>query len=81
MTPLQVLNAAEGEVVSLSSVAQECVFLGKLCIKMVFHRHCPTIIYETEKRPSLSLKRPVSGSAQSTLLSAGNLSLNAKAPK
>jgi hypothetical protein len=45
-TPLQVLNAAEAEVVSLSSAAQECLFLRKLCIEMGFHQHRPTIIYE-----------------------------------
>jgi hypothetical protein len=45
-TPLQVLNAAEAEIVSLSSAAQECLFLRKLCIEMGFHRHRPTIIYE-----------------------------------
>jgi hypothetical protein len=36
-TPLQVLNAAEAEIVSLSSAAQECLFLHKLCIEMGFH--------------------------------------------
>jgi hypothetical protein len=45
-TPLQVLNAAEAEIVSLSSAAQECLFLRKLCIEMGFHQHRPTIIYE-----------------------------------
>jgi len=45
-TPLQVLNAAEAEIVSLSSAAQECLFLRKLCIKMGFHQHRPTILYE-----------------------------------
>jgi hypothetical protein len=41
-----VLNTAEAEIVSLSSAAQECLFLRKLCIEMGFHQHCPTIIYE-----------------------------------
>ena len=45
-SPLQVLNAAEAEIVSLSSAAQEGVFLRKLCIKMGFPQHSPTIIYE-----------------------------------
>ena len=45
-TPLQVLNAAEAEIVSLSSATQECRFLRKLCIEMGFHQHRPTIIYE-----------------------------------
>jgi hypothetical protein len=45
-TPLQVLNTAEAEIVSLSSAAQECLFLRKLCIEMGFHQHRPTIIYE-----------------------------------
>ena len=45
-TPLQVLNAAEAEIVSLSAAAQECVFLRKLCIEMGFHQHSPTILYE-----------------------------------
>ena len=40
-----VLNAAEAEI-SLSSAAQECLFLRKLCIEMGFHQHRPTIIYE-----------------------------------
>ena len=40
------LNAAEAEIVSLSSAAQECLFLRKLCIEMGFHQHRPTIIYE-----------------------------------
>ena len=40
------LNAAEAEIVSLSSAAQECLFLRKLCIEMGFHLHRPTIIYE-----------------------------------
>ena len=38
--------AAEAEIVSLSSAAQECLFLRKLCIEMGFHQHRPTIIYE-----------------------------------
>jgi hypothetical protein len=46
-SPLQVLNAAEAEIVSLSSAAQEgAVFLRKLCIEMGFPQHSPTIIYE-----------------------------------
>ena len=45
-SPLQVLNAAEAEIVSLSAAAQECVFLRKLCIELGFHQHSPTIIYE-----------------------------------
>ena len=45
-SPLQVLNAAEAEVVSLSAASQECIFLRKLCIEMGFHQHMPTIIYE-----------------------------------
>ena len=45
-SPLQVLNAAEAEIVSLSSAAQEGVFLRKLCIEMGFPQHSPTIIYE-----------------------------------
>jgi hypothetical protein len=45
-TPMQVLNAAEAEIVSLSSAAQQCLFLRKLCIEMGFHQHRPTIIYE-----------------------------------
>jgi hypothetical protein len=45
-TPLQVINAAEAEIVSLSSAAQECLFLRKLCIEMGFHQYRPTIIYE-----------------------------------
>ena len=40
------LNAAETEIVSLSSAAQECLFLCKLCIEMGFHQHRPTFIYE-----------------------------------
>jgi hypothetical protein len=42
---LPVLNAAAAEIVSLSSAAQECLFLRKLCIEMGF-QHRPTIIYE-----------------------------------
>ena len=30
----------------ISSAAQECLFLRKLCIEMGFHQHRPTIIYE-----------------------------------
>jgi hypothetical protein len=30
----------------LSSAAQECLFLRKLCIEMGFHQHRPTFIYE-----------------------------------
>ena len=45
-TPLQVLNAAEAEVVSLSAASQECIFLRKLCIELGFHQHRPTTIYE-----------------------------------
>ena len=45
-SPLQVLNTAEAEIVSLSSAAQEGVFLRKLCIEMGFPQHSPTIIYE-----------------------------------
>ena len=41
-----VLKAAEAEIVSLNSAAQECLFLRKLCIEMGFHQHRPTIIYE-----------------------------------
>ena len=46
-TPLQVLNAAEAEIVSLT--AQERLFLRKLCIEMGFHQHRPTIIYENRE--------------------------------
>ena len=45
-TPLHVLNAAEAEIVSLSSAAQDCFSLRELCIDMGFHQHRPTIIYE-----------------------------------
>jgi hypothetical protein len=37
------LNAAEAEIVSLSSAAQECLFLRKLCIEMGFHQHRPSL--------------------------------------
>jgi hypothetical protein len=50
-TPLQVLNAAEAEIVSLSSAAQESFFLCKLCIEMGFQQHRPTIIYEDCEAP------------------------------
>ena len=45
-TPMKVLNAAEAEIVSLGSAAQECLFLRKLCVEISFHQHRPTIIYE-----------------------------------
>jgi len=37
------LNAAEAEIVNLSSAAQECLFLRKLCIEMGFHQHRPSL--------------------------------------
>ena len=45
-TPLQVLNAAEAELVSLSCACQELVYLRKLCIECGFPQSAPTIIYE-----------------------------------
>lgn len=45
-TPLQVLNAAEAELVGLCTATQEAVFLRKLCQELGFVQHQPTIIYE-----------------------------------
>ena len=45
-TPLQVLNAAEAELVGLCTAAQEAVFLRKLCQELGFVQHQPTVIYE-----------------------------------
>jgi hypothetical protein len=45
-TPLQVLNAAEAELVGLCTAAQEAVFLRKLCQELGFIQHQPTVIYE-----------------------------------
>ena len=45
-TSLQVLSAAEAELVSLCAAAQEGVFLRKLCQELGFVQHTPTIIYE-----------------------------------
>ena len=58
-TPMKVLNAAEAEIVSLSSAAQECLFLRKLCIEMGFHQHRPTIITKTAKPPSPFQRNPL----------------------
>ena len=45
-TPLQVLNAAEAELVGLCTATQEAVFLRKLCMELGFTQHQPTIMYE-----------------------------------
>jgi hypothetical protein len=45
-TPLQVLNAAEAELVGLCTATQEAVFLRKLCQELGFIQHQPTVIYE-----------------------------------
>jgi hypothetical protein len=43
---LQVLNAAEAELVGLCTAAQEAVFLRKLAQELGFIQHQPTVIYE-----------------------------------
>ena len=45
-TSLQVLNAAEAELVGLCTAAQEAVFLRKLAQELGFIQHQPTVIYE-----------------------------------
>ena len=45
-TTLIVLNAAEAELYSLSSAAQEAIYLRKICIELGFLQANPTIMYE-----------------------------------
>ena len=45
-TSLQVLNAAEAELVALCTATQEAVFLRKLCQELGFIQHRSTTIYE-----------------------------------
>jgi hypothetical protein len=80
-TPLQVLNAAEAELVSLSSACQELIYLRKLSMECGFpHPHPPS---STKIPPQLwlSAKKIVSATDPITFPIAGHTWLRNSAPK
>ena len=77
-TPLQVLNAAEARSSASARPRKKLSFFANSASKWAFTKIPPRSSTKTAKQPSPSLTRHASENAQSTLPSAGTLSLSVK---